>query len=210
MSPSDYEISTRKIKALTQNISLIAILNEINGTKTYVIKGTTGNTYKVIINENISSCTCDDFIFRHMCCKHIYHVLMRVLNVDPDSYNTDLIQNNSNITSKLVFEDITNNTFRFVNIFDKHNIMINILNHIEKNYGVEAKHNVGTFNSIEEAEDTFKKSSFAGIYLIKVNDNLVDMYLRVITNVNNGWIFNNYVEKVLYNNKIARFIIIDE
>lgn len=39
--------------------------------------------YKVIFNKNIWTCTCPDFIARYKWCKHIYYVLLIVLNMEP-------------------------------------------------------------------------------------------------------------------------------
>ena len=64
MPYSNYADSSRRVRSLTQNISLLAIFNETNGQKSYIIKGPTGNTYKVIIDEN-PTCTCEDFERRH-------------------------------------------------------------------------------------------------------------------------------------------------
>lgn len=210
MAKTNYDISSRKVRALTQNISLLATLNENNGTKMYIVKGTIGTTYKVIIDET-PSCTCYDFTTRHSTCKHIYFVLLRILNVDPDTYiiNSTKVNTNVTMTNSLIFENALDNTFKFIEIYDKNNVMTNIANYIEQNYGIEAKHNTQVFNDIPEAELKLNERHFAGVYIIKVNDKLFELYMRSITKINKGWFFNNYVEKVT-NEKVGRFILVDK
>lgn len=75
----------RKIRGLNQKLFLIEAI-DINKKleKEYVIMGSTGNVYKVVINQK-PSCNCPDYKKRNSRCKHIYFVLIRIMNVlDPD------------------------------------------------------------------------------------------------------------------------------
>lgn len=70
---------------MTQKLFLIETI-EIKDEKSreYVIMGSTGNVYNVIIT-NDPTCTCPDHITRGNRCKHIYFVLIRIMKVkDPD------------------------------------------------------------------------------------------------------------------------------
>lgn len=211
MSHSDYQTSSRKVRALTQNISLLATLNENDGTKIYVIKGTTGSTYKVSI-EGTPMCTCHDFTTRHIKCKHIYYVLMRILNVDADTYTIKPIQKNPNITVpyKLVFENVKDNTFKFIDIYDSKNIMTNITNHIETTYDANSKHNaLKLYNENVSINEIMQDKNFTGVYIVKINDKLYELHMKTITKTNVGWLFNKFIDDVK-TEKIARFMLVDE
>ena len=75
---------SRKYRGQTQNLFLIETKpNESNTQKEYTIMGSTGNVYNVII-KNIPSCTCPDNKYRKKRCKHIYFVLIRIMDVDDE------------------------------------------------------------------------------------------------------------------------------
>jgi len=56
----------------------VKIINDLS--REYYVIGSSGNEYKVLINNN-PCCTCPDFQSRNMRCKHIYYVLDQILNV---------------------------------------------------------------------------------------------------------------------------------
>lgn len=201
----DYQTVSRKVRALTQNITLLATLSE-KDSKTYIIKGTTGSTYKVSISnlkECGCSCSCDDYIMRKQNCKHIYYVLMRILNVDPDTYfKNNESNNNLSITYKLVFENTVDNTFKFLDIYDSKNIVANITNYIEETYGIDAK-----WNAMKLFSGQIPVNEFTGIYFVKVNETLYELYKKTVTKTNIGWIFNDYI-CTIDDKKIGRFMLV--
>ena len=74
----------RMERCFTDNIYLIEALppdSEDDTERTYVIMGHSGNVYNVTI-ANRPHCTCPDFYLRRNRCKHIYFVLMRIMNIE--------------------------------------------------------------------------------------------------------------------------------
>jgi hypothetical protein len=71
----------RKQRCIIQKIYLIETIpsNDLYE-KEYVIMGSTGNVYNVIIKKN-PECSCPDFVTRHNRCKHIYFVLIKIMNI---------------------------------------------------------------------------------------------------------------------------------
>ena len=75
-------MATRIERCYTDNIYLIESLPADDPyERVYVIMGHSGNVYNVTIN-NRPNCTCPDYIQRGNRCKHIYFVLMRIMNID--------------------------------------------------------------------------------------------------------------------------------
>ena len=76
-------MSSRRIeRCYTDNIYLIESLppeEEYPYERNYLIMGNSGNTYTVTIS-NEPSCTCPDYTSRGNRCKHIYFVLIRIMN----------------------------------------------------------------------------------------------------------------------------------
>lgn len=109
----------RKQKSKLQSIFLIeTILSEENTLeRKYVIMGSTGNIYNVVIN-NIPTCTCPDFVTRHNRCKHIYFVLNRVMKVDNEDKEIysetelqDMFNDIPNIMKHLMVNDELKDTY---------------------------------------------------------------------------------------------------
>lgn len=104
----------RKHRGKTQNIFLIEsvppTIETINISRSYIIMGSTGNIYTVTIKKD-PTCTCPDYVTRANRCKHIYFVLIRVMNTneDKDTYSsTDLVKMFAN--SLLITDGIEANT----------------------------------------------------------------------------------------------------
>jgi hypothetical protein len=71
--------SPRELRSKTQDIKLLEILDRTDYyTQSYLIKGTTGNTYIVSIKDE-PTCTCPDFEHHKERCKHILYVLSQIL-----------------------------------------------------------------------------------------------------------------------------------
>ena len=168
--PRSYAAS-RKERALTQNISILSEVKELNNT-IYTVKGTTGNTYKVSISDKSSyACTCYDFALRKQKCKHIYYVLMQkvtapisvsipvpisvpapipvsvpvpVSATDPVPIPISIPVNDTksiHLIHRLVLEDVLTNTFKFIDMIDGSNIIPTIYDYIERTYNSVAKDN---------------------------------------------------------------------
>lgn len=77
-------MSSRRIeRCYTDNIYLIESLQpeeDYPYERNYLIMGNSGNTYTVKIS-NMPSCTCPDYTTRGNRCKHIYFVLIRIMNI---------------------------------------------------------------------------------------------------------------------------------
>ena len=97
-------MSSRRIeRCYTDNIYLIESLPpdpDDETTRKFVIMGHSGNVYNVTIS-NYPHCTCPDYYLRGNRCKHIYFVLMRIMNISnytDSSYEDDeLIEMFNNI-----------------------------------------------------------------------------------------------------------------
>ena len=116
----------RKQRGATQNIFLIeTIIDNIETERKYVVMGSTGNVYNVIIKEN-SECSCPDYTTRMKRCKHIYFILIRVMksmNEDQDQYSKDELQEMFNnipqVMNNLVVNDNIKNTYDKLKQSDK-------------------------------------------------------------------------------------------
>ena len=120
-------MSTRIERCFTDNLYLVeSIPPNLNEEKkrVYLIMGSTGNVYSVVIT-NKPTCTCPDFKQRKKRCKHIYFVLIRIMKVENPiiKYFTnenleEMFNNIPLITNNLIvdkskrdkFYEITNNT----------------------------------------------------------------------------------------------------
>ena len=87
----NYSVISRKEKALTEKISVLETIKKRNTSshpseieQTYLVLGTTGNVYDVVIKKE-PTCTCLDFTTKNIRCKHIYYVLMNVLKINEDN-----------------------------------------------------------------------------------------------------------------------------
>ena len=75
--------SQRIERCYTDNIYLIESIRPRDSEdkeRKYVIMGHSGHVYNVTIS-NKPKCTCPDFYLRHNRCKHIYFVLIRIMNI---------------------------------------------------------------------------------------------------------------------------------
>lgn len=93
----------RKERAKSQSIFLIEEVCKSEKERLYVMMGSTGNIYNVIIS-NTTSCTCPDSSKNHKRCKHIYFVLLKIMNTEDDKKeysDEDLQQMFLNATIKI-------------------------------------------------------------------------------------------------------------
>ena len=108
----------RKQRGATQNIFLIeTIIDDKETERKYVVMGSTGNVYNVIIKQN-PECSCPDYMTRAKRCKHIYFVLIRVMkssNEDQVQYSNDELQimfnNIPQVMHNLIVDDMIKNTY---------------------------------------------------------------------------------------------------
>lgn len=108
----------------------------------------------------------------------------------------------------LIFEDLNNNKFITLGMeITETTIIDKMYKHIGLIYGSALKENaIELYDSKKTMDEIVKDKKVAGVYIIKVNDNLYEMYTKNIEKVNNGWIRNNYIE-VVKNEKVGRFIV---
>lgn len=82
----------RKSRGVTQKLYLVETIEKTKECeREYLVMGSTGNVYSVLIT-NKSTCTCPDFKKRESRCKHIFFVLMKIMQVedpDQDVYSND-------------------------------------------------------------------------------------------------------------------------
>lgn len=100
------EFNPRKYRGISQKLYLIES-NDAQEKKEYVIMGSTGNVYTVVIQEK-PTCTCPDHKSRHNRCKHIYFVLIKIMGVtdiDKPIYTKNDLSN--------MFKNIPNSTELF-------------------------------------------------------------------------------------------------
>ena len=105
--------SGRIERCYTDNIYLIESLppeEEFPYQRKYLIMGNSGKTYKVTIS-NSPRCTCPDHNFNHRRCKHIYFVLIRIMNISnytESKYSneelTEMFSNIPEIANNLIYE----------------------------------------------------------------------------------------------------------
>ena len=105
--------SQRIERCYTDNIYLIESVppdSEDDMERTYVIMGHSGHVYNVTISHR-PKCTCPDFYLRGNRCKHIYFVLIRIMNIDnvTDKYYsdddlTDMFRNIPPIAQNLMYK----------------------------------------------------------------------------------------------------------
>ena len=96
--------TTRKQRGKTQKIFLVEHNPISKYVKEYVVMGTTGNIYKVKIQET-PVCTCWDYMTRHRRCKHIYFILCRIMKVNQSKEDTPSFSKRALFTaSKSIFE----------------------------------------------------------------------------------------------------------
>jgi len=82
-------ITVLKARAKTEKLYLIESLQSDRAEiKQYDIMGSTGNVYTVTIC-NQPTCTCPYYVSRHIRCKHIYFILIRIMNVLPENEDMD-------------------------------------------------------------------------------------------------------------------------
>lgn len=83
-------MNQRKARGITPKLFLIETIERVDDLScSYIIMGSTGNVYNVVIT-NKPSCTCPDYIAIANRCKHIYFVLLRimkVINADKERYS---------------------------------------------------------------------------------------------------------------------------
>jgi hypothetical protein len=110
----------RKQRGATQNIFLIeTIIDDSNDNteRKYVVMGSTGNVYNVIIKD-VPECTCPDYMTRGKRCKHIYFILIRVMkstNEDQEEYSKDelheMFNNIPQVMNNLIVDNKTKTTY---------------------------------------------------------------------------------------------------
>ena len=104
--------SQRIERCFTDNIYLIESLEpEDDYERKYLIMGNSGRTYTVKI-ANYPTCTCPDFRTRGNRCKHIYFVLMRIMNISnymeyeySDDELEEMFLNIPPVAKNLLYED---------------------------------------------------------------------------------------------------------
>jgi hypothetical protein len=120
-----------------------------------------------------------------------------------DDSNIDI---NSINNYMLVIEKTNTNDFSIIPI--EYNLLSTIYKYIETSYGIESRNNARKlFSNDIKIEDIINNDDYNGLYLTKVNDNLIELYDKTINKINVGWIFSNYINETKIE-KLIRFIIV--
>ena len=105
----------------------------------------------------------------------------------------------------IMFDDPV--TEKFTTLDVGKSVMATIYDYIELEYGTVAKETApGLYGDKATKDALLKDDNTAGVCIIKINDNLYEMYTKNITKVNTGWIRNNIV-KTVKAEKVGRFIV---
>lgn len=75
---SVYDIQQRKDRAVKQRMFLISAEYEETNQWMFVVEGSTGMNYDVVINKDGMKCSCFDCKSRNRVCKHIYFIIYRI------------------------------------------------------------------------------------------------------------------------------------
>jgi hypothetical protein len=116
----------RRQRGTTQKLFLIeTIIDDKPDERKYVVMGSTGNVYDVVI-KTIPECTCPDYETRGNRCKHIYFILIKVMgvaDVEQDEYSKeeiiDMFNNIPQITNNLIVESKFKETYLKLKNTDK-------------------------------------------------------------------------------------------
>jgi hypothetical protein len=131
--------SQRIERCYTDNIYLIESLPpEEDYERKYLIMGNSGHTYKVTIT-NKPYCTCPDYRNRRNRCKHIYFVLIRIMNIEnytdrefSDEELSEMFENIPHIARHLMYQgDNTAEQKEVSQKFDKGDVCPVCLNPLE-------------------------------------------------------------------------------
>ena len=96
------KFNLRKHRGKQQKLYFIDSNNIDDYRKEFNVMGSTGNVYTVSIS-NETSCTCPDYKQRHARCKHVFFILLRIMNVNEN----DVDQNKySNAEIKDMFDNM--------------------------------------------------------------------------------------------------------
>ena len=116
-------MNIRKERGICQNIFLIEVVynEQCNDfLREFIVLGSTGNVYSVKIKKE-PECSCPDFITRNKRCKHIYFILIKVMNVldvDKESYSeseiVSMFKNITKLTNNLLVDKSIKNLYEKV------------------------------------------------------------------------------------------------
>lgn len=105
----------------------------------------------------------------------------------------------------VVFEDIIHN--KFVKLDKETDLLTTIYRYIELVFGSGIKTNAEKlYNDKVPIDKIMKDDKILGIYIVKINDNLYEVYNKTPKKINVGWVRNNYYETT-ETNKIGRMFI---
>ena len=167
----------RYIKIQTPELCMLAVKRD--GLVLRFIKDQTMDICKEAIKQNIKSANC---------VRQTQVSLAELFRVD-----------------NVVFEDVVHN--KFTNIPKEKDLLSTIYKYVELVFGTGIKENTEKiYNSKLTIDGILKDNKISGIHIVKINDNLFEIYNKVITKVNNGWVRNTYAETVK-NEKIGRMFL---
>ena len=106
--------------------------------------------------------------------------------------------------TKIIIENIIDNTFKSIDV--QTDTITTIHEYIGNAYSIDAKHNMIKLQETKMSVETvLQDKTYIGAYLVQINDNLYELYMKTVRKVNNGWVFNNFIDRV-ETQKIGRFI----
>ncbi len=96
-------------RAKTEKMYLLSHSN-VENTTHFIVEGSKGIEYKIILDNSGVKCNCPSFTFNHKICKHIYFIINRVCKLDfeTDSKDINIFEIFPNILN--ILSNLTKNT----------------------------------------------------------------------------------------------------
>lgn len=104
----------------------------------------------------------------------------------------------------IVYEDLTNNTFKKIEV--KNDVNSSIIDYINEIYGNQVATDVKNICNDQTSVEKMMNEKYIGIFYVKTGDQVYELYDKKEENINIGWIRNNFVKKYT-TIKLGRFII---
>ena len=189
-----------------QNIQPIINNNNDNNDGNKIITNNNANSIHNSVNNsdnsvnnsiNTNNITCDE--------NDEFTVKLLYPNANINDIIIETHMDNQKMYDKIILENIIENTFHVIPIVN--DPVTTIYNYIETTYDITTKQNANDLydNGIPITSIT-RNDDFFGVYITKVSNNTYELYLKEKIKINNGIIFNNYVDSIQIS-KIAKFIL---
>lgn len=117
----------------------------------------------------------------------------------------DYLEKSLNANVKVIFEDIVQSKFILLDNNKTQDVKDTIFDHLEKCNGpLQMNFVKGLYYSHKTQDDIMKDNNFAGIYLIKITDELYELHNKVIDKIDKGWMFKNQ-QDIAKSEKVGKY-----